>query len=82
MISVNSLLNKQVFSDRGILVGVVYDVILDFDDGGVHGLLIKETNPNLVKDGIAISIPFKWIKVVGDAILLLTFPQRVSFSGS
>ncbi len=80
MISTESLLQKQVFTDRGVLVGVVYDVILNFDDGSVHGLLIKDTNPAIVKDGISISIPYKWIRAVGDAILLLTFPQRVTFA--
>jgi Uncharacterized conserved protein len=80
MISTESLLQKQVFTDKGLLVGIVYDVIIDFDDGSVHGLLIRETNETIVEGGKPISIPYGWIRVVGDAILLLTFPQRVTFS--
>ncbi|MCL6014378.1 MAG: PRC-barrel domain-containing protein, partial [Candidatus Thermoplasmatota archaeon] len=72
MISTDALIEKPVYTEKGVLVGNVYDVILDFESGNVYGLLIKDTNSNVVSEGIPISIPFRWIKSIGDAILLLT----------
>jgi sporulation protein YlmC with PRC-barrel domain len=69
-----------VYTDKGVLVGNVYDIIFDFSNGSIYGLLIKDTNPSLVNGGISISIPFRWVKAIGDAILLLTFPEGVNYS--
>ncbi|EQB69880.1 PRC-barrel domain-containing protein [Cuniculiplasma divulgatum] len=80
MISTDALIEKPVYTEKGVLVGNVYDVILDFESGNVYGLLIKDTNSNVVSEGIPISIPFRWIKSIGDAILLLTFPEKVSYN--
>ncbi|MCL5888980.1 MAG: PRC-barrel domain-containing protein [Candidatus Thermoplasmatota archaeon] len=80
MISTDGLLEKPVYTEKGILVGNVYDVILDFETGNVYGLLIKDTNMKVVGEGIPISIPFRWIKSIGDAILLLTFPEKVNLN--
>jgi sporulation protein YlmC with PRC-barrel domain len=80
MISTDGLIEKPVYTEKGVLVGNVYDVILDFEGGNVYGLLIKDTNSSIVSEGIPISIPFRWIKSIGDAILLLTFPEKVSYN--
>ena len=55
---------------------------MDFDNGSIHGIMIKETNREIVKEGIPISIPFKWIKAVGDAVLLFTFPEKITYTGT
>ncbi|MHB1439693.1 MAG: PRC-barrel domain-containing protein [Cuniculiplasma sp.] len=80
MISTGNLIEKPVYTEKGILVGNVYDVILDFENGSIYGILIKDTNTGVVNEGIPISIPFRWIKAIGDAILLLTFPEKVNYN--
>ncbi len=74
---ITELYDIKVYSDRGILIGSVKDVILDTDEQSIYGLYIENTNQELVEGGSAISIPFRWIKAVGEIILLKKFPQVV-----
>ena len=71
------MIDMEVYSERAILVGKVSDIIIDLDNGSIYGLLVRESNPNLVDGGAPISIPYRWVKSVGDAILLRKFPARV-----
>ncbi len=75
--SMQNIIGLPVYTNKGIFVGYVYDIILEMDYGGISGILIKETNEALVEDGFPISIPYDWVKAVGDAVLLHTFPQVV-----
>jgi sporulation protein YlmC with PRC-barrel domain len=71
------IIELPVYTDKGILVGNVYDIILDSDSKSISGILIKETNRELVEDGVAVSIPYRWVKSIGDAVLLHIFPDHV-----
>ncbi|MCL4350195.1 MAG: PRC-barrel domain-containing protein [Candidatus Thermoplasmatota archaeon] len=75
--SMKNLVGLPVYTNKGIFVGNVYDVILEMDTGDITGILIKETNEALVEDGFPIAIPYIWVKAVGDAVLLNNFPPSV-----
>ncbi len=75
--SMQNIIGLPVYTNKGVFVGYVYDIILEMDNAGISGILIKETNEALVEDGFPISIPYGWVKAVGDAVLLHTFPQAV-----
>lgn len=74
---VTELLGTEVYSDKGILVGKITDVILDMERQYIHGLFIDKSNPGLVEGGASISIPYRWIKAIGEIILLKKFPEFV-----
>lgn len=74
---VTELIGNEVYSDRGILVGTISDVILDMERQYIHGLFVEKTNPSLVEDGVPISIPYRWIKAIGEIILLKKFPEFI-----
>ncbi|MEM2135379.1 MAG: PRC-barrel domain-containing protein [Candidatus Freyarchaeota archaeon] len=59
---------KQVYTHIGKFVGTVTDLELDFAVGGASGLQVKLKKPVENKD--IISIPFSWIKAIGDIILI------------
>ncbi|GGM79333.1 hypothetical protein GCM10007108_16960 [Thermogymnomonas acidicola] len=74
---VTDLIGMTVYTDKGIVVGNVDDLIVDIDGLRIYGLYISRTNSKLVEDGVAVSVPYGWIKAVGDVILLRRFPQYV-----
>lgn len=74
---VTELLGNDVYSDKGILVGTITDVILDMERQFIHGLYVERSNPSLVEGGASISIPYRWIKAIGEIILLKKFPEFV-----
>ncbi|MHB8360412.1 MAG: PRC-barrel domain-containing protein [Thermoplasmataceae archaeon] len=81
MPEISEIINMDVYSEKAILVGKVSDMIIDLDTGSIYGILIKESNPNIVDGGAPISIPYRWVKSVGDAIILRKFPARVRITG-
>lgn len=77
---VTNLENLKVYTDKGIFVGNVDDVILDFEKGSIYGLYVENTNAELVEAGASISIPYRLVKTVGHVILLKGFPEFVKIN--
>jgi len=67
----------KVYSDKGMLVGQVDDIVIDLDGNKIYGLYIENTNSDLVEGGTAISIPYRLVKTIGDIIILKGFPKFV-----
>lgn len=74
----SELIGLQVYTSAGIYLGNVTNLVVDFDKKKVEGLFINETNPLLVEESKAVSVPFRWIQSIGDIIILRYFPKRVS----
>ncbi|MEM0156119.1 MAG: PRC-barrel domain-containing protein [Thermoplasmataceae archaeon] len=74
---ISELTGMKVYSDKGKYIGPVDDVIVDLDRQCIHGLYIESPNSQLVENGAPISIPYRWIKAVGEIILLKRFPAFV-----
>lgn len=74
---VTKLENLKVYTDKGLYVGAVNDVIVDFEKGSIYGLYIEKTNSELVETGASISIPYRLVKTIGHVILLKGFPEFV-----
>ncbi|AGN27041.1 PRC-barrel domain-containing protein [Candidatus Methanomassiliicoccus intestinalis] len=74
----SELMGLQVYTSAGIYLGNVTNLVIDIDKKKVEGLFINETNPLLVEESKAVSVPFRWIQSIGDIIILRYFPKRVS----
>ena len=79
---VTNLVGLDIFSDRGYRLGTVNDVIVDFDAQTLYGLYVERTNDGLVEDGVSVLVPYRWVRAVGDVIILKRFPTFVSVSAS
>lgn len=77
---VTKLENLKVYTDKGLYVGAVDDIIMDFEKGSVYGLYIENTNAELVEAGTSISIPYRLVKTIGHVILLKGFPEFVKIN--
>ena len=74
----SELMGLQVYTSAGIYLGNVTNLVIDIDKKKVEGLFINETNPLLVEESKAVSVPFRWIQSIGDIIILRYFPKSVS----
>ena len=79
---VTNLVGLDIFRDRGYRLGTVNDVIVDFDAQTIYGLYVERTNDGLVEDGVSVLVPYRWVRAVGDVIILKRFPTFVSVSAS
>ncbi|MGC8562155.1 MAG: PRC-barrel domain-containing protein [Thermoplasmata archaeon] len=77
---VTNLIGLEIFSDKGYRLGSVNDVIVDFDSQTIYGLYVERTNDGLVEDGVSVLVPYRWVRAVGDVIILKRFPTFVSVS--
>ena len=77
---VTSLLGLQIYTNYGVFVGVVNNVIVNLKKHRAESLFIEETNPTLVEASRSINIPYRWVQFVGDIILLKYFPEHVELT--
>jgi sporulation protein YlmC with PRC-barrel domain len=73
------LIGLQVYTPNGVFLGHVNNLVLDLEGKKVDGLFVGETNPLLVEESRAVSVPYRWIQSIGDVIILKYFPKRVQY---
>ena len=77
LIEITKLFGLKVYTHKGALLGQVDDVIVDFDRASVYGIYIERSNPDLVENGAAISIPYRMVKAIDEIVILKNFPEKV-----
>ncbi|GAA0670532.1 PRC-barrel domain-containing protein [Natronoarchaeum mannanilyticum] len=78
---ITALVGREVYSNNGVFVGEVEDVRLDLDNQQVTGLALHELNPELfsgyVGDSRGVLIPYRWVRSVGDVVLINDIIERL-----
>ena len=74
----SEMIGLQVYTNQGIFLGNVSNLVVEVDDNKVQGLFISNTNPMLVEGAKSVNVPFRWIGAIGDVIILKYFPKRVA----
>jgi sporulation protein YlmC with PRC-barrel domain len=75
---ISEIIGLQVYTNHGVFLGNVNNLVVDVDNGSVDGVFVGETNPLLVEGSRAVSVPFRWVQSVGDIVILRYFPKRVT----
>ena len=75
---ISEIIGLQVYTQNGVFLGNVNNLVVDVDNGSVDGIFVGETNPLLVEGSRAVSVPYRWVQSVGDIVVLRYFPKRVS----
>jgi len=75
---VSELIGLQVYTNSGVFLGNINNLVVDVENGQVEGVFVGETNPLLVEGSKAVSVPYRWVQSVGDIVILKYFPKRVS----
>lgn len=75
---INRFSNMSVYTNQGMHLGTVGNVVVDVTNNKVDGLYITGTNPALVENGVSVNVPYRWIQAVGEIIILKYFPGKVA----
>lgn len=75
-----TLIGLQIYTNRGVFVGVVNNIIANLNNYKIDGLYVEATNPALVEASQPVTVPFRWVQNVGDIIILRHFPDHVELS--
>jgi sporulation protein YlmC with PRC-barrel domain len=68
---ITSLLDLEVYTQKGIFVGRVNDAVLDPDRSVVSGLALGDVNRDIFEfKGRGIVIPYRWVTAVGDIVII------------
>lgn len=78
----SELIGLQVYTNKGIYLGTVNNLVVDLDESKVQGLFISETNPLLVENSKPVNVPYRWVGSVGDIVILKYFPKKVALKKS
>ncbi|SFR69320.1 PRC-barrel domain-containing protein [Halogeometricum limi] len=76
-----TLVGREVYSNNGVFVGEVEDVRLDLDRQAVTGLALGRLNDELfqnrIERGKGVLLPYRWVRAVGDVILVNDVIERL-----
>jgi sporulation protein YlmC with PRC-barrel domain len=68
---ISTMFGLNVYTDKGIYIGKVNDVVLEVSERKVSGLAVSRLNPEMfdtLKTGVV--IPYRWVTAVGDVVLI------------
>ena len=79
-------MGREVYSNNGVFVGEVEDVRLDLDSQAVTGLALSQLSDELfasrIDPGKGVMIPYRWVRAVGDVILINDTIERLKDENS
>ncbi|ELZ34433.1 hypothetical protein C474_01966 [Halogeometricum pallidum JCM 14848] len=79
-----TLVGREVYSNNGVFVGEVEDIRLDLDRQTVTGLALGRLNDELfgtrIDPGKGVLLPYRWVRAVGDVILVNDVIERLKHS--
>lgn len=83
---ITTLVGREVYSNNGVFVGEVEDVRLDLDSQAVTGLALAQLSDELfavrIESGKGVMIPYRWVRAVGDVILVNDTIERLKDENS
>jgi len=78
---ITSLVGREVYSNNGVFVGEVEDLRLNVGGQSVTGLALTNLNTELfaeeARNGQGVIVPYRWVRAVGDVILINDVVERV-----
>ena len=78
---ITTLVGREVYTKNGVFVGEVEDIQLDLDREAVTGLALADLNDELfsgrIEPGKGVLVPYRWIRAVGDVILVNDVVERL-----
>ncbi|MFA6225472.1 MAG: PRC-barrel domain-containing protein [Methanoregula sp.] len=81
---ITDLFGLQIYTDKGMFVGEVEDVIIDIDNKKMEGLVVGKVNDQLfeLKNYKGLKIPYRIISAIDDIVLIRHLPGAFSGSGT
>lgn len=79
---ITELFGLQIYTDKGMFIGEVEDVVIDVDSKKIESLVVSKVNDQLfeMKSFKGLKIPYRIISAIDDIVLIRHLPG--AFSGS
>ncbi len=79
---ITSLLGLEVYTQKGIFVGRVDDIVLNPEQGAVSGLALGDVNRDLFdQKSKGIIIPYRWVTAIGDIVIMRHLTRNAKAEG-
>ncbi|MDP6869547.1 MAG: PRC-barrel domain-containing protein [Candidatus Poseidoniaceae archaeon] len=72
---VSDLVGKEVFLPDGRLLGRVHEAVIEPTHLRASHLFVTNTTPSLVEGSVNLTVPWRWVRAVGDVVILRWFPN-------
>ncbi len=72
--NLSQLSGLQVYLPSGRLLGVVHDAVVEHASLSCTHLFVKDTPDDLVEGSIHVAVPWRWVRSIGDVVILRWFP--------
>ena len=81
---ITDLFGLQIYTDKGMFVGEVEDVVIDVDNKKMEGIVVGKVNDQLfeLKNYKGLKIPYRIISAIDDIVLIRHLPGAFSGTGS
>jgi sporulation protein YlmC with PRC-barrel domain len=68
---VSTLFGLNIYTEKGVYIGKVNDVVLEVNEKKATGLATTKLNTNLFDAGIkGVVVPFRWVLAIADVVLI------------
>ncbi len=72
--NIASIRGKEVYLPDGRKLGTVHDAVIDLDGMACSHLFVVGTPASLVEQSIDVAVPWRWVRGVGEVVVLRWFP--------
>ena len=72
--NLSQLSGLQVYLPNGRLLGTVHDAVVEHANLSCTHLFVTDTPEDLVEGSIHVAIPWRWVRSIGDVVILRWFP--------
>jgi sporulation protein YlmC with PRC-barrel domain len=73
---ITQLVGLQIYTHKGVYLGSISNVIVDFSESKVDSFYVENTNPALVEASRSVMVPYRWVQSIGDIVVLKHFPEE------
>jgi sporulation protein YlmC with PRC-barrel domain len=81
---ITDLFGLQIYTDKGMFIGEVEDVVIDVDSKKIDAIVVGKVNDQLfeLKNYKGLKIPYRIISAIDDIVLVRHLPGAFTQSGS
>ena len=73
--SILDLNGKEIYTPDGNHLGVVGETVIDGSTLKATHLFVAGCPDELVENGVHLTIPWRWVRSIGDVVILRWFPD-------
>ena len=73
--NLSDLSGLHVYLPDGRRLGMVHDAVVEHANLSCTHLFVTETSEELVEGSIHVAVPWRWIRCIGDVVILRWFPE-------